>query len=154
MLGFSGLPPLIVSMILTVDAWFLRPSPLIVSMILTVDAWFLRPSPLIVSMILTVDAWFLRPSPLIVSMILTVEGGTKVEEVLKIILKAIKEKKLVSSIDGNIETYKLDPLGFQFITPDKTDLVCGAGHDYDVTWGLTMFSNHDYQLCPRGAAGT
>ena len=86
-------------------------------------------------------------------MALTVEGGTNVKEVLKTFLQAIKERKLVSSIDGNVDTYKLDPLGFEFITPSNTKLICQAGHDYDVNWDITIFGEENKQHCPRGATG-
>lgn len=86
-------------------------------------------------------------------MTLTFEGGTNVKDILKTFLIAINKRKLISSIDGNVETYKLDPLGFQFITTNKSELVCQAGHDYDVTWDITIFGEVDHQVCPRGATG-
>ena len=33
------------------------------------------------------------------------------------------------------------------------NLVCGAEHDYDVSWKLMMFNSTDTVICPRKAQG-
>lgn len=33
------------------------------------------------------------------------------------------------------------------------NLVCGAEHDYDLSWKLMMFNSTDTVVCPRNAQG-
>ena len=72
------------------------------------------------------------------------------------LIECARHKKNISIRCGNFQSFPFNKLScfckssFFLL---GLNLVCGAEHDYGISWKLVAFNSSDNQICPRKAQG-
>ena len=86
-------------------------------------------------------------------MTLKLSKGSPANETGSLLLKALRDGKMDSTLEDAKEHFKLSQVGFEMKSWKGESLVCHSEINYQNSWSLTMYGAFDQQPCPRNAQG-
>lgn len=88
-----------------------------------------------------------------VNVTLSLSENSRANDSGSLLLKALREGKMDSTLEDASEHFQLSQVGFQMKSAKGEGLVCHPEIDYQNSWGLAMYGAFDRQPCPRKAQG-